>query len=98
MTDIEIIRNLSFDHVIWLIVFPFFSSFCYSFDGIFIGASQTVELRNSMIVSVGAYLMFTFILINSYGNTGLWISLLLFMIIRALTLFYNLKKIFIRFK
>ena len=98
MTDIEIIRNLSFDHVIWLIVFPFFSSFCYQFDGIFIGASQTVELRNSMIVSVGAYLMFTFILINSYGNTGLWISLLLFMIIRALTLFYNLKKIFIRFK
>jgi len=98
MTDIEVIRNLSFDHVIWLIAFPFFASFCYQFDGIFIGASQTVELRNSMIVSVGAYLMFTFILINSYGNTGLWISLLLFMIIRALTLFYNLKKIFIRFK
>ena len=98
MTDIEIIRNLSFDHVIWLIAFPFFASFCYQFDGIFIGASQTVELRNSMIISVGSYLIFTFILINSYGNTGLWISLLLFMIIRALTLFYNLKKIFIRFK
>ena len=98
MTDIEVIRNLSFDHVIWLITFPFFASFCYQFDGIFIGASQTVELRNSMIISVGAYLIFTFLLIKSYGNTGLWISLLLFMIIRALTLFYNLKKIFIRFK
>ena len=98
MTDIEVIRNLSFDHVIWLIAFPFFTSFCYQFDGIFIGASQTVELRNSMIISVGAYLIFTFLLIKSYGNTGLWISLLLFMIIRALTLFYNLKKIFIRFK
>ena len=98
MTDIEVIRNLSFDHVIWLIAFPFFASFCYQFDGIFIGASQTVELRNSMIISVGAYLIFTFLLIKSYGNTGLWISLLLFMIIRALTLFYNLKKIFIRFK
>ena len=98
MTDIEVIRNLSFDHVIWLIAFPFFASFCYQFDGIFIGASQTAELRNSMIISVGAYLIFTFLLIKSYGNTGLWISLLLFMIIRALTLFYNLKKIFIRFK
>ena len=98
MTDIEVIRNLSFDHVIWLIAFPFFASFCYQFDGIFIGASQTVELRNSMIISVGAYLIITFLLIKSYGNTGLWISLLLFMIIRALTLFYNLKKIFIRFK
>ena len=98
MTDIEVIRNLSFDHVIWLIAFPFFASFCYQFDGIFIGASQTVELRNSMIVSVGAYLMFTFILINSYGNTGLWFSLLMFMIIRALSLFYNLKKIFNRFQ
>ena len=98
MTDIEIIRSLSLDYVIWLIAFPFFASFCYQFDGIFIGASQTVDLRNSMIVSVSAYLIFTFLLIKSYGNTGLWISLLLFMIIRALTLFYNLKKIFIRFK
>ena len=98
MTDIEIIRSLSLDYVIWLIAFPFFASFCYQFDGIFIGASQTVDLRNSMIVSVSAYLIFTFMLIKSYGNTGLWISLLLFMIIRALTLFYNLKKIFIRFK
>ena len=98
MTDIEIIRSLSLDYVIWLIAFPFFASFCYQFDGIFIGASQTVDLRNSMIVSVSAYLIFTFMLIKSYGNTGLWISLLLFMIFRALTLFYNLKKIFIRFK
>ena len=98
MTDIEVIRNLSFDHVIWLIAFPFFASFCYQFDSIFIGASQTVELRNSMIVSVGAYLIFTFILIKSYGNTGLWFSLLMFMIIRALSLFYNLKKIFNRFQ
>ena len=87
MTDIEIIRSLSLDYVIWLIAFPFFASFCYQFDGIFIGASQTVDLRNSMIVSVSAYLIFTFLLIKSYGNTGLWISLLLFMIIRALTLF-----------
>ena len=98
MTNIEIIRSLSLDYVIWLIAFPFFASFCYQFDGIFIGASQTVDLRNSMIVSVSAYLIFTFMLIKSYGNTGLWISLLLFMIFRALTLFYNLKKIFIRFK
>ena len=98
MTDIEIIRSLSLDYVVWLITFPFFASFCYQFDGIFIGASQTVELRNSMMASVSAYLIFSFILIKFYGNTGLWISLLLFMIFRALTLLYNLKRIFIRFK
>jgi uncharacterized membrane protein (GlpM family) len=37
---------------IWLIIIPFISSFCYQFDGIFIGASQTKELKNAMIFSV----------------------------------------------
>ena len=40
MTDIESIKNISFQFSFWLILLPFLSSFCYQFDGIFIGASQ----------------------------------------------------------
>ena len=57
MADIDLIRNLSVDYAIWLIIFPLISSFCYQFDGIFIGASQTVELRNAMIFSSVIYLI-----------------------------------------
>jgi multidrug resistance protein, MATE family len=97
MSDIAEIRSLSSSYAIWLIIMPFIASFCYQFDGIFIGVSQTKELRNAMIFSVTIYLIISIILTNFYSNTGVWISLCIFMILRALSLFYYMDKIFLRF-
>ena len=97
MADIDLIRNLSVDYAIWLIIFPLISSFCYQFDGIFIGASQTVELRNAMIFSSVIYLLISVSLTNNFVNTGLWISLAIFMILRALSLYYYFNRINLRF-
>ena len=97
MSDIETIRNLSSSYVVWLIIMPLISSFCYQFDGIFIGASQTKELRNAMIFSVFSYLILSLILTEVMGNNGIWISLCIFMILRALSLFYYLDRIYLRF-
>src|SRR6056300_1081237 len=97
MSDIAEIRSLSSTFAIWLVIIPFISSFCYQFDGIFIGVSQTTELRNAMIFSVTIYLIISIILSNFYSNTGIWISLCIFMILRALSLFYYMDKIFLRF-
>ena len=98
MTDIYSIRILSLNYSIWLIIIPFISSFCFQFDGIFIGASQTKELKNAMIFSVFLYLIISLILVNYFSNTGIWISLCIFMILRALSLFYYLDRIYLRFK
>jgi len=98
MSDIESIRNLSSSYAIWLIFMPLISSFCYQFDGIFIGASQTKELRNAMVFSVFSYLLMSLYLTKLMGNTGVWISLSLFMVLRALSLFYYLDKIYLRFR
>ena len=98
MSDISEIRELSSSYVLWLIVLPVISSFCYQFDGIFIGASQTKELRNAMIFSVFSYLLISILLIKFLFNTGIWISLCIFMILRALSLFYYLDKIYLRFR
>ena len=97
MSDIAEIRSLSSSYAIWVIIMPFIASFCYQFDGIFIGVSQTKELRNAMIFSVTIYLIISIILTNFYSNTGVWISLCIFMILRALSLFYYMDKIFLRF-
>ena len=97
MSDIETIRNLSSSYAVWLVIMPLISSFCYQFDGIFIGASQTKELRNAMIFSVFSYLALSLLLTEIMGNSGIWISLCLFMILRALSLFYYLDKIYLRF-
>jgi multidrug resistance protein, MATE family len=98
MSDISEIRMLSSSYVVWLIILPIISSFCYQFDGIFIGASQTIELRNAMIFSVLCYLIISVLLTKFLFNNGIWISICVFMILRAISLLYYLDKIYLRFR
>ena len=49
ITDIEILRFISYQHIFWIIIIQPIASFCCQLDGIFIGASQTREIRNAMV-------------------------------------------------
>ncbi len=97
ITDIEILRYIIYQHIIWIIIIPPIASVCYQLDGIFIGASQTKEMRNAMIVSVLSFVGISIYLTKYYENHGLWFSLLLFMILRSLTLQFYFKKILKKF-
>ena len=87
ITDIEILRFISYKYIIWIVIIPPVASFCYQFDGVFIGATQTKEIRNAMMISV-IFIITSIYLTEYFGNHGLWLSLLLFMIFRSLTLNY----------
>ena len=97
ITDVEILRFISYKHAIWVIIIPPVASFCYQLDGIFIGASQTQDMRNGMMVAVVSFIVISIYLTKYFDNHGLWLSLLLFMILRSLTLNYFFKKILRKF-
>ena len=94
MTDLESIKIVCLSYSVWIVIIPFISSFCYQFDGIFVGASKTKELRNAMTMSVGIYLLTALLLVNFFGNLGLWMALSIFFILRGLTLFLYLGRIY----
>ena len=93
LTDLDYLRYLAFNYFIWIIIIPPVASLCYQFDGIFIGASQTTDMRNGMIVSVIIFITSSHFLINNFGNHGLWMALLLFMVMRSITLNYYFNRI-----
>ena len=97
LTDLDYIRYLTFNYFIWIVIIPPIASLCYQFDGIFIGASQTKEMRNGMILSVIIFVTSSYFLVNNFGNHGLWLSLLFFMIIRSITLNYYFNRILKKF-
>ena len=97
ITDIEILRFISYKHIFWIIIIPPLASFCYQLDGIFIGASQTQEMRNAMIVSVLCFIGISIYLSQHFDNHGIWFSLTVFMVLRALTLQFYFKKILRKF-
>ena len=97
LTDLEYLRYISLSYIVWILIIPPIASFCYQFDGIFIGASQTADMRNGTIVSVILFILSSEFLISIYGNHGLWLSLLFFMIMRSISLNYYFKNILRRF-
>ncbi len=73
--------------MIWTIVAPFINSFCYIWDGIYIGATATKALRNAMLLATfGIYLPMHYFLEPRFGNHGMWAALILFMITRGVSL------------
>ena len=97
ITDVEILRFNSYKYIFWIIVIPPLASFCYQLDGIFIGASQTREIRNAMVISVLIFIGISIYLTRFFENHGIWFSLMLFMILRTLTLQFYFKKILKKF-
>ena len=93
LTDIDYLKYLAFNYFIWIVIIPPIASICYQFDGIFIGASQTSEMRNGMLVSVIIFIASSHFLVDNFGNHGLWAALLFFMIMRSITLNYYFNRI-----
>ena len=98
ITDIEFLRYLSYKYIMWVIIIPPIASFCYQLDGIFIGATQTKEMRNSMLVAVIIYITLSLFLIKQIQNYGIWFSLIILMILRATTLHFYFPKILKKFR
>ena len=98
LTDLDYLRFLSYSYVIWVVIIPPIASFCYQLDGIFLGATQTKELRNSMIFSVLTFVVISILLTEQLENYGIWFSLLLFMILRAASLHFYFSKIEKKFR
>ena len=98
LTSLDYLRYLSFNYFIWVIIIPPIASLCYQFDGIFIGASQTAEMRNGMVISVIIFITSSNFLVNNFANHGLWMALLIFMLFRSITLNYYFNRILKKFK
>jgi len=86
ITDIPAIRDLATTYLPWLVLSPLLSVWSFQLDGIFIGTTRTREMRDGMIVSLGMFVLGVAVLVPNFGNHGLWLSLLIFMIVRALSL------------
>jgi MATE family multidrug resistance protein len=83
---IESVRLEAVRYLPWVLLSPIVSVWSYQLDGIFIGTTRPVEMRNGMLLSLLVYLIATWQLIPLWGNHGLWLSLMIFMVMRALTL------------
>lgn len=86
LTTVESVRAAAREYLLWAIAVPVVSLWCYLLDGIFIGATRTREMRNAMIASLAVYLIAWYYCHGWFGNHGLWLSLHIYFLARALSL------------
>ncbi|MDF1721656.1 MAG: MATE family efflux transporter [Minwuia sp.] len=86
MTDQPDVQQTGEVYLLWVVAYPLVAIWCFQLDGIFIGATQTAEMRNAMIVSLGVFVVAILTLPDVFGNHGLWASLTLFNVARTITL------------
>ena len=70
----------------YIIVVPLVSVAAFMFDGIYVGATRTRDMRNMMMISFAVFVISVLILEPVLGNHGLWLSLMLSFVVRAVTL------------
>lgn len=86
MTTAPEVQTEARSYLIYMIAAPVTGVAAYMLDGIFIGATRTRDMRNMMAVSFAVYGVALAILMPAFGNHGLWLSLLVLFIARAVTL------------
>jgi MATE family multidrug resistance protein len=72
-------------YLIWVIIAPVINVAAYIWDGIFLGATASRALRNSVIVSTLLYFSAIYLLMP-FGNHGLWGALTLLLVARGVSL------------
>lgn len=80
-------------YYIYMIVIPLITFAAFIWDGIYIGATASKAIRNTMIIAtILVFIPAWYILTPIYGNHGLWIAFLCFMIARGVAMTFMANK------
>lgn len=84
MTNDMLIIERAKDFMFWTVLIPVVGFAAFLWDGIFIGATASRQMRNAMVYSSGIFFACYFAFTPLWGNNGLWLSFILYLLVRGL--------------
>ena len=90
-SDEVILASESF--LIFIVLGPIFGALPFLMDGIFVGATRAIDMRNMMFLSLIIYAVSAYLLIDLYGFYGLWLALLVSYAARGISLVIRYPKL-----
>lgn len=90
MTADAVLRAAVHDDYIWAVLTAPIGCLAFVMDGIFIGATWSRDIRNMMAFSILLFAVLSLSLPIFFGNDGLWIAFLAFLLARGLSLYFRL--------
>ena len=93
MTVAEDVRKQANEFIFLMALTPLTGVASWILDGIFLGALKTKKLRRAMFESVVCYFFVASVSVPFIGNYGLWISVSILFLCRAITLLFRYRSI-----
>lgn len=93
LTGIDAVIEFASMHLVWVIIVPLVAAWSYLLDGLFVGATRSREMRNTMLFAAICCYLPAFYLLQPYGNHGLWAALIIFLAARGISQSFYIGKI-----
>jgi MATE family multidrug resistance protein len=84
LTDKQNIIELSKQYHIWICLIPVAGFSAFLWDGIFVGATASREMRNSMLIAVGSFFLLFWVFYDILLNNILWIAFIVYLALRGI--------------
>jgi len=86
LTNLPEVRSAASAYLIWPVLMPLVSVWAYTYDGVYLAATRTRIMRNTMLASFVLFLVLIHVLLPLIGNAGLWIGVMAYLASRGLLL------------
>ena len=86
LTSIPEVREMAAAWLLWPALIPLVAVWAYTYDGVYLAATRTRIMRNTVIVSFIAFLVVLHAAMPVFGNAGLWAAVATFLALRGVLL------------
>lgn len=84
LSDSQEVRNAAAEYLPWVVAVPIVSFAAFSWDGMLIGASETVPLLKAIAVGTALYFALWFLLAPTMANHAIWLAFLAYLAARSM--------------
>ncbi|MBB4194820.1 MATE family multidrug resistance protein [Rhizobium aethiopicum] len=77
------VRQAAETYLPWAAITGLTGALAFLMDGVFIGATWSVDMRNRMLISFAGYLAMLAVFVPLFGNHGLWLGMNAFLLFRG---------------
>ncbi len=84
LTEDPTVTETAKEYLFWSYLVPFAGYAAFIYDGIYIGATASVAMRNIMFVATAVFFCLYFPLAPFFANNALWLAFIVFLVTRGL--------------
>jgi len=84
LTDKTDVIAICREYEVWVLIIPIAGFAAFLWDGIFIGATASRQMRNSMFVAAGSFFAIFYSLQSTLGNNALWLAFIIYLSMRGI--------------